>query len=262
MKFNQKNILSWAEFSGDYNPIHFSLSRAKTIGVNDIIVHGMLVLVYIHKNLTFDYKSQSVGWMTIKAFFRSPCLSNISYGLVTNKRQSYSYFSLLSSSDNDITITGSTYLSSSMPQRIDIKNYSIYIDESMHVNKKELFMDIFPEVDDAWIFISALSFSMFLQSDFLFERIFSLLDIEKTEDRSDIFTKISMLQTMHTAIVSPLLLRAKISDLQTFLDIKINISDALVIKSEQDIKSFFFKTEVFFNENCVMQTEIGLQIKR
>lgn len=64
----------WAAFSGDYNPIHFEMARARSFGSDRLIVHGMVALmpfrVLIHDH--FPQQLTSDGWWRMKAMFRKP----------------------------------------------------------------------------------------------------------------------------------------------------------------------------------------------
>lgn len=66
--------LRWAEFSGDFNPIHFDPARAALAGSDRLIVHGMLALLHV-KDATMRALGAAVptvGWSRFKALFRSP----------------------------------------------------------------------------------------------------------------------------------------------------------------------------------------------
>ena len=40
--FCRRDVENWAAFSGDYNPIHFDLERVRKLGLEQLVVHGML----------------------------------------------------------------------------------------------------------------------------------------------------------------------------------------------------------------------------
>ena len=47
--FNQNDVVEYAKASGDFNPIHFDKEFAKTIGLDNVIVHGMLIMAHLGK---------------------------------------------------------------------------------------------------------------------------------------------------------------------------------------------------------------------
>ena len=49
--FNQNDLVKYAKASGDFNPIHLDKEFAKTIGFDDVIVHGMLIMAHVGKSV-------------------------------------------------------------------------------------------------------------------------------------------------------------------------------------------------------------------
>ena len=49
--FNQNDLVKYAKASGDFNPIHLDTEFAKTIGLDNIIVHGMLIMAHLGKSI-------------------------------------------------------------------------------------------------------------------------------------------------------------------------------------------------------------------
>ena len=49
--FNQNDLVKYAKASGDFNPIHLDIEFAKTIGLDNIIVHGMLIMAHLGKSI-------------------------------------------------------------------------------------------------------------------------------------------------------------------------------------------------------------------
>ena len=45
--FNQNDLVKYAKASGDFNPIHLDKEFAKTIGLDSVIVHGMLIMAHL-----------------------------------------------------------------------------------------------------------------------------------------------------------------------------------------------------------------------
>ena len=42
--FHQNDLVKYAKASGDFNPIHFDKEFAKTIGLDNVIVHGLSLI--------------------------------------------------------------------------------------------------------------------------------------------------------------------------------------------------------------------------
>ena len=49
--FNQNDLVKYAKASGDFNPIHLDKEFAKTIGLGNVIVHGMLIMSHLGKSI-------------------------------------------------------------------------------------------------------------------------------------------------------------------------------------------------------------------
>ena len=49
--FNQNDLLEYAKASGDFNPIHLDKEFAKTMGFDNVIAHGMLIMAHLGKNI-------------------------------------------------------------------------------------------------------------------------------------------------------------------------------------------------------------------
>ena len=49
--FNQNDLLKYAKASGDFNPIHLDKEFAKTMGFDNVIAHGMLIMAHLGKSI-------------------------------------------------------------------------------------------------------------------------------------------------------------------------------------------------------------------
>lgn len=49
---NRADLVRYAGASGDFNPIHWSESHARGVGLDDVIAHGMLTLARVTKAVT------------------------------------------------------------------------------------------------------------------------------------------------------------------------------------------------------------------
>ena len=49
--FNQNDLVKYAKASGDFNPIHLDKEFAKTMGLDNVIVHGMLIMAHLGKSI-------------------------------------------------------------------------------------------------------------------------------------------------------------------------------------------------------------------
>ena len=49
--FQQQDLIKYAKASGDYNPIHLDKNFANNIGLDNVIVHGMLIMAHLGKSI-------------------------------------------------------------------------------------------------------------------------------------------------------------------------------------------------------------------
>ena len=58
--FNQNDLVKYAKASGDFNPIHLDKEFAKTIGLDNVIVHGMLIMAHLGNSIA---NSNSISFL-------------------------------------------------------------------------------------------------------------------------------------------------------------------------------------------------------
>ena len=58
--FSQNDLFEYAKASGDFNPIHLDKEFAKTMGLDNVIAHGMLIMAHLGKNIA---NSTSVSFL-------------------------------------------------------------------------------------------------------------------------------------------------------------------------------------------------------
>ena len=58
--FNQNDLVKYAKASGDFNPIHLDKEFAKTIGLDNVIAHGMLIMAHLGKSIA---NSNSISFL-------------------------------------------------------------------------------------------------------------------------------------------------------------------------------------------------------
>lgn len=155
----------WAEFSGDFNPIHFDLDAAKSAGAERLIVHGMLALLPIKQEMSERFSGDVqplTEWRRFKAFFRTPLHQDSLPSLSFTDRSSGAGF-VLQESGNEIC---RGFL---CPQRDAIEGQRPFDRKSIEAGKVQVlrrqFFDNFPFVKKEWIFLDAVVFSSFLKQE-------------------------------------------------------------------------------------------------
>lgn len=118
--YDQEHGKRWANFSGDYNPIHFDLTAAAELAQKDLIVHGMRVIADVKKHLFFQSKNtkyQQPVPIRLSAKFEKPVLCGIEYSLACNINNKKTSYKLVDSSTGSVCIRGSLY--QALPPEID-----------------------------------------------------------------------------------------------------------------------------------------------
>jgi hypothetical protein len=80
LSFPQPWIENWAEFSGDRNPIHFDADQARRLRADDVIAHGMLVLLFVKEAVSRALPGMSgsagakasTSWLSFRSRLRQP----------------------------------------------------------------------------------------------------------------------------------------------------------------------------------------------
>jgi hypothetical protein len=70
IRFCSESVQTWADYSGDYNPIHFDEKVADAaIGKGGRVVHGMLAMLPL-KAATSAMRWEGDGWLQWTALLR------------------------------------------------------------------------------------------------------------------------------------------------------------------------------------------------
>ena len=68
----QEMLNTYAEASGDFNPIHIDEAFARTTPMGGTIAHGMLVLSFISEMMTGAFRTAWLSTGTLEVRFRAP----------------------------------------------------------------------------------------------------------------------------------------------------------------------------------------------
>ena len=158
LRFNRDDVECWAAFSGDRNPIHFDLEKARKIGVDALVVHGMLVLLPI-KRMMSEASSSSRGWTRFKALFRFPVLEDMRLHVTQTVTGSGMKFSAAAAGGPDC-IRGSFGGEVAVPA-LDLTN--ALAERTIDPSDFDRFNQAFGLDIEPWIALDAIIFSNFMQ---------------------------------------------------------------------------------------------------
>ena len=115
--FDQNDLLKYAKASGDFNPIHLDKEFAKTIGLDNVIVHGMLIMAHLGKSVANSnsvsfLKNFSVQFCSItKLEERLICKGEVSKIEKNNKKKNITLKLKVLNLSGEVKISGKTIFS-------------------------------------------------------------------------------------------------------------------------------------------------------
>lgn len=74
MRFSisKEQVRKYAELSGDFNPIHLELEKARKAGFENVVVHGAMLFAWIVECLYENYGEKLYGHCCVEVRFVSP----------------------------------------------------------------------------------------------------------------------------------------------------------------------------------------------
>ncbi|HEX4420082.1 MAG TPA: MaoC/PaaZ C-terminal domain-containing protein [Kofleriaceae bacterium] len=74
VQYSSNDIANWAQFSGDYNPIHFDAAASKRFGHASVVVHGMIAVLQALESVLGGLREipGSQEWTTVTQRLRIP----------------------------------------------------------------------------------------------------------------------------------------------------------------------------------------------
>ena len=259
-RFNSADIFSWAHFSGDYNPVHFSVESARLAGSSEVIVHGMLPLVYVKQAIasTFEFVHFQQNWLKISCRFRLPMKRDKSHDLTIAPDRT---FALHATDEQNVAVLQGTFgLHRDLTSTTAVENIDILPDEARE--RLSQFSRSFSKVNPFWIAIDSLAFSR------LIANVISLpisLQRQLTEGVStggELLKRAIALQTTHTIIVSPWLLLHQYGDGDFKDTVRIGLGVPHVVRDTPAMLVGSQPADVFIGGRFAMRCEIGFLLRR
>ncbi|TXI92570.1 MAG: hypothetical protein E6Q34_06370 [Burkholderiaceae bacterium] len=184
--FDMPDVQKWAEFSGDYNPIHFNLDDARLAGMDELILHGMLALMPVKQalshalgqtlrsptshsgahanseNLEIDPSNSDAVWTKFRALFRHPIPHGRSIALQHRPAHTGLNFKVCHVSSDDEHFRGSMASTESPADQYRAVEYEFHT--ALDAQAADKFYEFYPGVKHAWIALDAIVFADFMQS--------------------------------------------------------------------------------------------------
>lgn len=194
--FGMDEVKKWAEFSCDYNPIHFNLEDAKRAGLDALILHGMLALLPVKQAVSKEYFQQNgvdVGWMKFRALFRNPIPHDRLVRLGTKTADGGLNFRIAASGSEREHFRG-VYIPVGDPTPQFANGVAKIKFSTIQSCKNQCrFAEYYPNVQESWIELDAIIFSEFIRSKIQVFKEMSQMHGENAGDKV-------LFQTSHSVI--------------------------------------------------------------
>jgi len=264
LAFGLAEAHEWAEFSGDLNPIHFDLQRARDAGLDGLVVHGMLVLLPIKqaigrlaaaKDPVQPVPISPTGWKKFHAVFRKP-VPHDSISLLTLRARSAGLeFRLTAGDAPDERIRGSYVSSPSQTDWLGSHEWSGRTFHAIAPDAVQRFARTYPTVNEAWIALDACVFADFIRNrlDAVTQMVRNdFAQLRRPGTQGEVFVQVS-----HTVFFNAEALEALTPSPADLLHLSYAMSPAQVVAS-QDKLAGSVSLPVLLGNTLVMLVEIGL----
>lgn len=163
-QFGVAEVDKWAKFSGDFNPIHFDLAHAGLLGMQELIVHGMLAIMPAKQSVWNQHRARASNdskWIKFRTLFRNPLPHEAKVALTTsgNTNSSFRVHALAGGLEHFRGACGT----GTAPARDD---GVATLEGSCPVPMEQVsaFFAAYPDVTDPWIALDAVIFSEFMRT--------------------------------------------------------------------------------------------------
>lgn len=168
LSFDLDDVRQWAEFSSDFNPIHFDRDSANTAGLKDLVVHGMLVLLPIKRALAQRAREERLvvpGWMRFNALFRHPVAHNESTLLTMRPgRRGGLDFRLDGAREDAERFRGSLVPVDDPVRAVALNAAERGPTRALQCDDSARFARSYPDIDEGWLALDAIVFSDFMRT--------------------------------------------------------------------------------------------------
>lgn len=178
IKLSQGDLINWAAFSNDNNPIHFNLDAAKQVNLDSIVAHGKLALLPVKAGVSDLLSADNNGFYNFKAMFRSPVKCESTVKLSIEQKHQRTRFNLMELENNNSCIKGG--VSEDELPKLESPILNGVLNASEVKKNTELFTALFPNYCVDWIVVESLLFSQLVENHL--DQLLSTYALNKTVD--------------------------------------------------------------------------------
>ena len=197
----------WAEFSGDYNPIHFDLQQAQHLGLEQLTVHGMRTMLDIKYQLSTALLPQlpDVEFLRFNARLRQPVQCHTLYQLQLSEAAGQVSGNLIDFGSGGNCFNSKLRGAPALVQSGNEQWACLSADEVFQFSQQ--FPGNASQPAECWSFFDALLFKLLIAAPQTLATAKQVLPGIEAENLIDIFKFVPVIQTHHDVHFSTDLLR-------------------------------------------------------
>ncbi len=210
VRFHADDLKKWAAFSGDYNPIHFEREAAARLGLEDVVVHGMLAMLPLKTgldNVSAEHYPQGARW---SASLLNPVpLAAPSQAKVDDSGAGGKAAFSLSSGAGDTRFIKGAFLPAVFDDLVPAQKGDVaFVPAEEADEKAREFRADYPQASRLWVFLDALVFCLYVKRNSA-----NVFSVELKEylaraggGRDIALADLLVVHATHTVTISPALL--------------------------------------------------------
>lgn len=196
----------WAEFSGDFNPVHFDLHFAQRAGLKQRSVHGMRAMLDVKRHLTgaLLVEQPQADFYAFSTRLRRPLLYQTPYRLQLAPGRHHARLQDAVTLDDCLT----SKLAPAQPLALKTGEEQQKISSEELIALSQRFPGEASDIRQCWSFLDALLFRQLLQSSASLKALSQVLPSLAGMTLTEVFSQLPVMQTHHETHFSACLLHA------------------------------------------------------
>lgn len=274
LRYNTADLQAWAEFSGDFNPVHFDLARAARLNLKAVPVHGMRVMLDVKAALFQEARRREwpEGALVFKAVLRAPVLRNAVYRFAIESRGNGLNFTVADEERNTPCMTGHlrplSTRNGSQRESIGICGgehawHSFSISRAERAAAIALWPATSHGPASAWLLLDALLFSALLRQPGLFAQVSDFAGFACARSVDDLMQHATVLQTHHSTVISAEIQRVDIDSTSAYGEadaIRCDIDTPVITGSGQEGCIVQATLSAYAGTQFLLRTTVALMI--
>lgn len=232
--YNLSDAERWAEFSGDYNPIHFDLQHAQHLGQEQLTVHGMRAMLDIKYQLSTTLLPilPPAEFLRFNARLRQPVQCHMPYQLQVSQTAGQVSGNLIDMSSGENCFNGKLRSAPALVQTHNEQWASLSADEVFQSSQQ--FLGDVSQPAECWVFFDALLFKLLVAAPQTLATAKQVLPGIEAETLIDVFKYVPVIQTHHDVHFSADLLRINNPNLFVRSALHYAIEPTLIVGNPND----------------------------